>query len=53
VEDRQGIMIASPEEIAFHKGFIDREQLVALARPMHNTPYGAYLKRLSEGRAEF
>lgn len=53
VEERQGIMIASPEEIAFRKGFINREQLAALARSMHNTRYGAYLKRLSEGLVEF
>jgi glucose-1-phosphate thymidylyltransferase len=53
VEERQGIMIASPEEIAFRKGYIDRKQLAALARPMRNTSYGIYLRRLSEGLEEF
>jgi glucose-1-phosphate thymidylyltransferase len=53
VEERQGIMIASPEEIAYRKGFIDRDQLAALAKTMYNTRYGTYLKRLSEGLVEF
>ncbi len=53
VEERQGIMIASPEEIAFRKGFIGRQQLAALAKNMHNTAYGSYLKRLSEGLVGF
>jgi glucose-1-phosphate thymidylyltransferase len=53
VEERQGIMIASPEEIAYRKGFIDRNQLAALAKTMYNTRYGSYLKRLSEGLVEF
>ena len=48
VEDRQGMMISSPEEIAFLQGFISREQLRALASPMGNNGYGTYLRRLAE-----
>jgi glucose-1-phosphate thymidylyltransferase len=46
VEDRQGLMIACPEEIAYHQGYIDRD---ALLRQAKNTPnaYGEYLKRLA------
>ena len=49
VEDRQGLMIACPEEIAYQKGFIDAEQLRALAAPMTSNHYGQYLLRLVEG----
>ncbi|HNB53324.1 MAG TPA: glucose-1-phosphate thymidylyltransferase RfbA [Anaerolineales bacterium] len=46
VEERQGLMISSPEEIAYRKGFIDREQLGELAKQMGNNGYGNYLQRL-------
>jgi len=48
VEERQGLMISSPEEIAYREGFIDREQLRVLANQMASTAYGTYLRRLSE-----
>jgi len=48
VEERQGLMISSPEEIAYRQGFIDREQLRDLANQMGSTAYGTYLRRLSE-----
>lgn len=43
VEDRQGLMISCPEEIAFRMGFINRDQLQALALQMKNNGYGEYL----------
>ena len=46
VEERQGLMISSPEEIAYYKGFIDKEQLKRLAGKLGNTGYGNYLSRL-------
>ena len=49
VEDRQGMMISCPEEIAFRKGFIDREQLLKLAKSMKQNSYGLYLERLANG----
>jgi glucose-1-phosphate thymidylyltransferase len=48
VEDRQGLMISSPEEIAFHQGFITREQLRVLAQKMGSNQYGAYLLRRAD-----
>lgn len=47
VEERQGLMISSPEEIAYYKGFIDRAQLKHLAENLGNTSYGKYLLRLA------
>jgi len=46
VEERQGLMIACPEEIAFHNGYIDRDQLERLARSMPSTRYRSYLLSL-------
>jgi len=48
VEDRQGLMISSPEEIAYRQGFINREQLRTLAKKMGSNGYGAYLLRLAD-----
>jgi glucose-1-phosphate thymidylyltransferase len=52
IQTRQGLYIACPEEIAFRKGWIDRERLCALAKPLEKTSYGQYLLDLSreEGR---
>jgi len=48
VEDRQGLMIACPEEIAYQMGYIDRAQVRLLANRMKNNNYGAYLLSLVE-----
>jgi glucose-1-phosphate thymidylyltransferase len=48
VEDRQGLMISCPEEIAFQMGYIDAQQLQALVKPMVANEYGAYLLNLIE-----
>lgn len=50
VEDRQGLMISSPEEIAYRKGFIDREQLKLLAENLGNNGYGNFLLRLASDK---
>lgn len=46
IEHRQGIKIACPEEIAFEKGWIDREQVMRTANSLANASYSAYLRRL-------
>lgn len=50
VEERQGLMISSPEEIAYRKGFIDRTQLRNLAKKLGNTNYSNYLVRIASER---
>jgi glucose-1-phosphate thymidylyltransferase len=46
VEERQGLMIACPEEIAYQLGYIDRAQVLSLAVGLKNNSYGAYLLNL-------
>lgn len=46
IEKRQGLKIGCIEEIAFRKGFIDKTQLEALARPLNKSSYGLYLNAL-------
>lgn len=50
VEDRQGMMISCPEEIAFRMKYINSEQLSELARKMNNNSYGQYLTLLAQGK---
>ena len=47
LEKRQGLQVASPDEIAFAAGWIDAQQLTANAKPMMNNPYGQYLSHLA------
>jgi len=48
IEERQGLRIGSPEEIAWREGFIDDAALRALAEPLVKSGYGEYLLRLLE-----
>jgi glucose-1-phosphate thymidylyltransferase len=45
LENRQGLMVSCPEEIAFRQGWISGEQLTRLAEPLKKTEYGQYLLR--------
>ncbi len=52
IEERQGLKVGAPEEVAFRMGFIDAAQLARLADgPLAKTEYGVYLRGLLEGRA--
>lgn len=48
IEKRQGLKIASPEEIAYRMGYIDSEQLFKLAQPLKKSSYGQYLLNIIE-----
>ncbi|MBY0757848.1 MULTISPECIES: glucose-1-phosphate thymidylyltransferase RfbA [Sellimonas] len=48
-QKRQGLYISCIEEIAYKRGFIDKEQLIKLAQPLLKTAYGQYLIEVAEG----
>ena len=48
-QKRQGLYISCIEEIAYKRGFIDKEQLIKLAQPLLKTAYGKYLMEVAEG----
>ena len=50
LERRQGARVCCPEEIAYRNGWIGRDDLAALARPLLKTGYGRYLQQLAEER---
>jgi len=46
VQQRQGLMISCPEEIAYRSGWIDAEQVLRLAAPLSKNEYGQYLAHI-------
>ena len=50
VENRQGLKVACPEEVAYPKGYISAQQLTALAKPLIKNAYGQYLMRILKDR---
>jgi glucose-1-phosphate thymidylyltransferase len=48
IEQRQGLKVSVPEEVAYRMGFIDLEQLAGLAEPLIKSEYGKYLLRVVE-----
>ena len=47
IEERQGLKIGCLEEIAYQKGFITKQQLIALATPLLKSGYGNYLMQIA------
>lgn len=52
IEKRQGLKICCPEEIAYRKGFISKEQLSGLAKPLIKSGYGKYLMKILSERTK-
>lgn len=48
IQERQGLKICCPEEIAYQLGYIDRERLLKLAEPLLKNEYGQYLLKIAE-----
>jgi dTDP-glucose pyrophosphorylase len=48
IEKRQGLKVACIEEIAFEQGYINQQQLIALAQPLAKNQYGQYLLRRAQ-----
>ena len=48
IENRQGMKICCPEEVAYRMGFIDCEQLESRAKLFSKSSYGAYLQQVAE-----
>ncbi len=53
LEQRQGLKVACPEEIAYRMGYIGAEQVIRLAEPMKDNSYGRYLRQLVRSEEPF
>ena len=53
VQNRQGITISAPEEIAFINGWIDKARLLKSAEAYGKSPYGTHLKAVAEGKVKY
>lgn len=53
VQNRQGVVISAPEEIAYYEGWITKEQLLESAKLYGKSPYGEHLKVVAEGKLVF
>ena len=53
IEQRQGIKISAPEEIAYKNGWISRDELLASADRYGKSPYGLHLRAVAEGRLRY
>ena len=53
VEQRQGLKISAPEEVAYRMGYIDRHQLRKLSEGLGKSEYGAYLRGIADEEQSF
>ena len=53
IQNRQGIQISAPEEIAYKNGWITREELLASAEKYGKSPYGQHLKNVADGKLQY
>lgn len=53
IEQRQGIMISAPEEIAYRHGWITGDQLLYSAKQYGKSPYGEHLRNVAEGKIRY
>ncbi len=53
IQNRQGIVISAPEEIAYINGFIDKDKLTESALAYGKSPYGEHLKAVADGRIRY
>ena len=53
IQNRQGITISAPEEIAYKNGWIDREELLRSAERYGKSPYGHHLRKVAEGEIRY
>ena len=53
VQNRQGVVISAPEEVAYHEGWISREQLLEAAELYGKSPYGEHLRVVAENKLVF
>ena len=53
IEKRQGVKISAPEEIAFRKGWISKEELIKSAEKYGKSPYGQHLRRVADGALKY
>ena len=53
VQNRQGVVISSPEEIAYYEKWITKEQLLQAAEMYGKSPYGEHLRRVADGKFIF
>ena len=53
IEERQGVSVSAPEEIAYIHGWIDKDQLLETAKHYGKSPYGKHLKSVAEGKVRY
>lgn len=53
IQNRQGIIISAPEEIAFINGWVTKDQLMRSVNAYGKSPYGKHLKAVTEGRVRY